>query len=310
MGAGGYCVAMKTVNSLLRGLCGAVIFLGAAVWAQEDPSAFDLKLKTEEGARSSPWFIEPHRPSYVLPVSYIDHPSLGTKSGTGEIPAEATEGSDEKLQHVEVKFQFSFRLSLAQDLFADNGDLYAAYTQVSVWQAYNADNSSPFRDTNYEPELFLAFDTDYDLFGLHGRMVTLGAVHQSNGRGTADLSRSWNRIYANVILERGNFVCNFKPWWRIPEDEEEDNNPDIADYLGYGEFRAAYKWKNQVFATMLRNNLQLDENRGAMELDWSFPMVKQIRGFVQYFNGYGEVLLNYNERVQRIGVGFLLADWL
>jgi phospholipase A1 len=61
---------------------------------------------------------------------------------------------------------------------------------------------------------------------------------------------------------------------------------------------------------MLRNNLQLDENRGAMELDWSFPMVKQIRGFVQYFNGYGEVLLNYNERVQRIGVGFLLADWL
>ena len=260
--------------------------------------------------RSSRWYIEPHRPNYVIPVSYIDNPSLGTKSGTGDVPAEATEGADEELQHVEVKFQISLRLAIVQDLFGDNGDLYGAYTQVSVWQAYNADNSSPFRDTNYEPELFLAFDTDYNLFGLHGRMITLGAVHQSNGRGSADYSRSWNRIYANIVLERGNFVCSLKPWWRIPEDEEEDNNPDIADYLGYGEFRAAYSLKGHTFATLLRNNLDFDDNRGAVELDWSFPLFRQIKGFVQYFNGYGEVLLNYNERVQRVGVGFLLADWI
>jgi phospholipase A1/A2 len=265
-------------------------------------TAFEQRLKQAEVNRSSSWVIEPHRPSYVLPVSYIEKPS---ENLVDKIP------DGKELQEVEIKFQFSFRLSIAQDLMGENGDLFFAYTQVSVWQAYNFDNSAPFRDTNYEPEFFLAFDTDYDLLGLHGRLLSLGAAHQSNGRGSEDLSRSWNRLYANVVMDRGNFVCSIKPWWRIPEDDETDNNPDIEDYLGYGEFRAAYKWKEHVFATLLRNNLKFpDENRSAVELDWSFPLTKQVKGFVQYFYGYGETLLDYNEIDQRVGLGFLLADWL
>jgi phospholipase A1 len=266
-------------------------------------SALEARLDSTNSRRPK-WFIEPHRPNYVLPVSYIPNPSEQIQQA-----AEAA-GNTNQFQDVEVKFQISLRLAVAEDLIADNGDLYFAYTQVSVWQAYNRDASSPFRDTNYEPELFLSFDTDYDILGLKGRLLTVGAVHQSNGRGNEDLSRSWNRIYANIVLERGNFVCALKPWWRIPEPEDEDNNPDIAKYYGYGEFRAAYKFREHVFATMLRNNLRLDGNKGAVELDWSFPLAGQVKGFVQYFYGYGETLLDYNELDQRFGVGFLLADWL
>lgn len=274
-----------------------------AVTTSRPEPALELRLKQQSEKHSS-WLIEPHRPSYLLPVSYIPNPSEQL-----EQEAQAA-GSTNQFQDVEVKFQFSLQLALAKDLIANHGDLYFAYTQVSVWQAFNSDLSSPFRDTNYEPELFLAYDTDYDLFGLRGRLLTLGAVHQSNGRGDEELSRSWNRIYAQIVLERGNLACSVKPWWRIPESEDEDNNPDIAKYLGYGEVRFAYKWREQVFSTMLRNNLRAGENKGAVELNWSFPLAGQLKGMIQYFYGYGETLLDYNELDQRIGLGFLLADWL
>ena len=282
---------------------------GAPLHAQDltlKDSAFEQKIEHLEKAKDSPWLILPYRPSYVIPVSYIQNPSLG--SDVGVDPEQSAKEDD--LQEVEVKFQFSLRLPVVDDLIKGQGELNFAYTQVSVWQAYNGDNSSPFRDTNYEPEMFILFDTDYEFLGLRGRLFSLGAVHQSNGRGSENLSRSWNRLYANVVLERGNFVCSIKPWWRIPEDEEEDNNPNIEDYLGYGELRAAYKWHRHVFAAMLRNNLDVDDNRGAIELDWTFPLTRQLKGFMQFFNGYGETLLTYNESDQRIGVGFLLADWL
>jgi len=294
---------MKSWMGLL--VAGVVVLSSEVAQAQDltlKESALEKRLAATKVEYDSKWLIQPYRPTYIIPVSYIDEPSLGTDP--------EVESSNEDLQNVEVKFQISLRLPVAQDLIYGNGELNFAYTQVSVWQAYNSDQSSPFRDTNYEPEMFMAFDTDYDVLGLHGRLINLGIVHQSNGRGNDVLSRSWNRVYANFILERGNFACSIKPWYRFPEDEEEDNNPEIEDYLGYGDLRLAYNMNGYVLAALLRNNLQIDENRGSAELDWSFPLGKNLKGFVQYFVGYGETLLTYNESNQRIGAGFLLADWL
>jgi phospholipase A1 len=66
---------------------------------------------------------------------------------------------------------------------------------------------------------------------------------------------------------------------------------------------------------MLRNNLR-SENLGAVQLDWSVPLStiheslgKKISLYVQYFNGYGESLLDYNTGINRISAGFMLADW-
>ena len=64
---------------------------------------------------------------------------------------------------------------------------------------------------------------------------------------------------------------------------------------------------------MFRNNLDYHDNKGALELGWSFPIpfieTDEARGYIQYFNGYGESLIDYNAAVERIGIGVILADW-
>ena len=119
-------------------------------------------------------------------------------------------------------------------------------------------------------------------------------------------------------FQQDRWVLAFKPWWRIPEDRKEDpldpdgdDNPDIDDYMGYFELYSAYQWDEHNFGIMLRNNLRSD-NKGAFQFDWTFPLDDEgkLRGYVQYFNGYGESLIDYNRRVNRLGVGFVLTDWL
>ena len=75
----------------------------------------------------------------------------------------------------EVKFQISFMFPVVHNIFKDNGSLYVAYTNRSFWQLFNEDDlSSPFRETNHEPEIWLQFDTDYKVLGLTNRLMTFG----------------------------------------------------------------------------------------------------------------------------------------
>ncbi len=271
----------------------------------DDRSALQERRLQEEIAEEIPFAITPHRINYLLPVAY------GTNFNSDSFAGDPGVADD-----VEVKFQFSFKLPVVKDVFHNNGTLYFAYTNLSFWQAYNKDVSSPFRETNHEPELFLSVDNDWKLFGFTNRSNAIGISHQSNGR-SGLLSRSWNRIYGLFLFDRGNFLLGIKPWYRIPEkdkasptDPDGDDNPDIEKYLGHGELYAFYKWDRQTLGLMLRNNLRRHDNKGAVQLDWTFPLSSRLKGYVQYFNGYGESLIDYNSSVNRIGVGVLLTDWL
>lgn len=270
-----------------------------AVTTEEEVSAVDRRRTEEKVVQKKTFGIAPHRQNYLLAITYDSHPNVETY--------EFADVNEPK--HSEVKFQLSFKILLRQNMFRGHGDLFFAYTQLCFWQLYDKALSSPFRETNYEPEVFVKFDTDFDVLGLKIRRFLIGFNHESNGRGET-LSRSWNRVYACLVVERGNLVISLKPWYRIPEDDEDDDNPNIEKYMGYGELSGAYRLGEHVFSFLLRNNWRGNENKGAVELGWSYPISDNLRAYVQYFNGYGESLVDYNDSANRIGAGVMLFDWI
>jgi phospholipase A1 len=265
----------------------------------EKGSYFSQLWELDEGARRKKYAIKLHRSTYVLPFTYNESPN---------VDAVREADPDKDLKKAEVNFQLSLKVKLWQDILDHKMDLWFGYTQRSFWQFYNFEDSSPFRETNYEPELLLNFRTDYRILGLKGRFINLGFNHQSNGQ-SKPLSRSWNRAVVNFGFERDQFSFLLKGWYRIPESAEDDDNPNIEKYLGYGEIWAYYFLKKHRLGLMLRNNFSFHANRGALQAEWSFPLLKWVNGHVQYFVGYGESLLDYKHRVNRIGIGFILVDW-
>lgn len=269
----------------------------------ENYSALKRRQEIESRTEYEPFVLTPHKTNYILFAAY-------NFSSPNEEPF-ATQFPNEELSidNTEAKFQLSIKFPVIDNLLNTNGDVYIGYTNRSFWQVYNEDASAPFRETNHEPEAWIRFRNDWEFMGFRNLINDIGFVHQSNGRSGA-LSRSWNRIYAQSIFQKDNFFLAFKPWWRIPEDEDEDDNPDIDDYLGNFELGGLYKLEQHSFGLVLRNNLRLDDNRGSAQLDWSFPLNKRLRGYIQWFNGYGESLIDYNANVNSIGVGLQLTDWL
>jgi phospholipase A1/A2 len=173
---------------------------------------------------------------------------------------------------------------------------------------YNGDISRPFRETNYMPEVFVSYRPGIELAGVHWRLLNFGYNHQSNGR-TDTQSRSWDRIYAEFGLERGSLGILVKAWHRIKESADEDDNPDITDYYGYGSVTALYKARGHSLSLMASGNL--GTGKGAAQLSWMSPrLLGPIRGYVQAFSGYGESMIDYNWNQSTIGVGIAINDAL
>ena len=285
----------------LRRQCRQKIDAGAA--ADENAAAPVLSERLKEDRKNvlQPFTLMSHKPNYLL---FAAHNTSGYDPDLYRLQ---TGDPALDLNDTEVQFQISLKTPLAVDVF-DLFDIYAAYTNHSFWQLYDSD-SAPFRETDHEPEIWLQFQPGWTFMGVTNTANAIGFVHQSNGQGGV-LSRSWNRIYAAIALEHGPFALGFKPWYRIPEDN--DDNPDITDYLGHYELRAAYKWNDHVFSAMSRNNLESGFSKGAVELTWSFPLGDYpfLKGYVQFFNGYGESLIDYDHHVNTIGIGLAVTDWL
>ncbi|MBP1472740.1 phospholipase A [Frateuria sp. MAH-13] len=268
-------------------------------------SLLDSRWELSPEAKLGTFNVRGYKPVYLLPVfatsNQNERPQSPNPLNTVTTP--------ERLDNVEAKFQLSLKTKLWQGVFGDAGDLWLGYTQSSRWQVYNDRLSRPFRETNYEPEAMLVFDTHYDVLGWEGRMLGIGINHQSNGRSNP-LSRSWNRVIADIGFERGNWTVMLRPWWRIPESGTDDNNPDINDYMGRGEVQIVHEWNGQEFGMMLRHSFRGgSRSHGAAQFTWSFPLAGNLRGYMELFKGYGESLIDYNHNATYLGLGVSLLDW-
>jgi phospholipase A1/A2 len=266
-------------------------------------SLLDSRWELAKDSKLGTFNFRAYKPVYLLPAFWSSAPNENPTTSSPGVTASA-----QSLDAVETKFQISFKTKAIENLFGDNGDVWMGYTQSSHWQVYNGDNSRPFRETNYEPEVLLAFRNNYSIGGWHGRLLGIGINHQSNGRADP-LSRSWNRIMLNVGLDRDDWALVMRPWWRI-SDGNEDENPGIEDYIGRGDVTLVHRRGGNEFALMARHSLRGgDRSHGALQFDWGFPISRTLRGHLQVFDGYGESLIDYDHRATYVGLGISLLEW-
>jgi phospholipase A1/A2 len=267
--------------------------------------ALEKRLKSEQWDSYKPFTLLPHSNNYLMPITYVDGIKLNISQDGVMAPAD----------NIEAKFQLSIKTPLWTNIYDGKGYLFFAFTQQAYWQAYNDAVSSPFRETNYEPEFILTLPHHANVNEAASRIISLSLSHQSNGRHGIE-SRSWNRLKLSWVTSIGNVFINFEPWYRFNErrktaidDPKGDDNPDIREYMGWFELSAAYKQGEATWRMMIRHNLRA-EQRGAVKLSYSIPFNDHLRFYAEAFNGYGESLIDYNRSVSRFGIGFELNDIL
>ena len=190
-------------------------------------------------------------------------------------------------------------------------DLYIAYTQSSIWDIY--EESSPFRDTNYKPELIYHKQGLKENWGWISRFDMQGGFrHESNGQDGSD-SRSINYIYAKPIfhfgdLEKVHLTVIPRAWFYVGDDSD---NPDIEKFRGYVDLELNIGKPDGV---ELKSYYRMGTaGKGAVQLDLSYPLREFLFRnldfylYGQFFHGYGESLLSYDRKDTTVRAGLGLA---
>lgn len=266
--------------------------------------------------------LSPYETNYILPFGYSTH-KYPRRSSSAYIPPEQQSYYD---QNIETEFQISLTKMLTYNLFGWNEYINFAYTQKVWWQIYS--DSAPFRETNFAPELFMGVPVSGaipEAFGL--KLAKLGFVHESNSQ-DGYRSRSWNRLYLAGLWQWDNLFLSTRAWLKIPEkkkydgyydglvnpstgkiepDNAGDDNPDIQNYLGYGDIKLKYLYGEHEIGSLFRYNFGSGgKNRGAIDAHWSYPFLNSANTFwyVKVFSGYGESLIDYDRSVTKALFGF------
>ena len=253
--------------------------------------------------------------------------TMGFVMSGGVSPPPDTEGVNRPgYRHAETKIQLSVRTKLAKGLLKsgdkdedDQDSVWFGYTQQSYWQLFSPSISRPFRSTDHEPELIYVYPHQIALpGGWNYRLSGLGLVHQSNGQSNP-LSRSWNRVYLMGAAEKilgpdSSLQLQARVWDRLRESSGSDDNPGIENYVGRAELTGTWQINHaNTLGITLRHSLR-SQARGSTRIDWlmapsASPTYTGLRYHVQFFSGYGDSLIDYNQRRNVLSVGLSLVDW-
>ena len=201
----------------------------------------------------------------------------------------------------DVKFQISFMFRLTEATLPWNSFLFVMYTQKTFWNVFQ--ESLPMRDINFNPGIgwtkpFFAKDRYV------GKMTIL-LEHESNGR-DGDASRSWNKVSlcASTMVDEWLMV-HAKYWIPIIDG---GNNKDILKYSGIFQGGFVVNTPNKEWSWGLtwvkRKGWNLNFNT-VWEMSWRVYDKMNLNLYLQYYNGYGENLLDYNQFHSRLRVGIV-----
>ena len=209
-------------------------------------------------------------------------------------------------ENTNVKFQISVRQKLTKSTLPGGTYLYLCYTQKVFWNIL--EKSLPMTDLNFNPGIGLAKPVFKN--GKYIGKFILQLEHESNGRDSIE-SRSWNRLsLGGDVLITNNFLVHAKVW--IPYVDGE-HNKDLLKYVGIMQAGVELtsndrRWKGSLLLTK-RKTWRLDFNTVA-EISWQFSRNADWNLFVQYYNGYGEGLLDYNKFSSHLRAGVVIRPKL
>lgn len=240
--------------------------------------------------------LQPHKVNYILPIGYREYPY------ESYIPTI-------NYKNHEAELQVSLKLALLKNIFGLHEKYYVSYTQQAFWQLYI--DSSPFRESLYNPEVFIDFpiSDSHSIFGF--RSLVVGYAHESNGQPDtsgiefstsqtlANFSRSINYLYVKLRMQHKALITDLTFMEPIADLSD---NPDIMDYRGHVGVKFTYFHNKNMFTLMARGNV--NTLNGAVEGTYSYPLIKDINLYVKIFSGYGESLIDYNHQFTKYAIGF------
>lgn len=260
----------------------------------KDQTILEQEKQAQNKAEDYPNLINLYKPTYILPFYQTNYPYQSIYFNVSP--------NSQLIKEDEFKAHFSFVIPIVRHLYEGKPiALNFAYSQLMYWQLYT--KSPYFRETNYEPELFI--ENHFSRY----MAAQLGLNHQSNGRG-GELERSWNRAYLQFKFTGLDWLIQIRSWALLAENESSNlHNPNISYYLGHENILLSYNW-NKLKTSIEVQNIESGFKRGYIQASVSYPILKSISLYTQFFNGYGQSLIEYNHKNTGFGLGISFNDWI
>ena len=224
-------------------------------------------------------------------------------------------GVDPGLEESKFQFSFKYRLFNSKGYLAEKAPwvsgFHLGYTQRAIWNLKN--DSKPFEDTSYMPEVFYLLpkiDLNVDRISAFG--IQAGFQHESNGKDGID-SRSTNYLYIEPVMGvhlAGPYYMKIAPKIYTYVANEDENNGDLEDFRGYFDLEVGIL-DPEGFA--LNSHLWWAKEGATIQLDLTYSMArllgKSLNFYLQaqYFSGYAETLISFNERNDAFRLGFSIV---
>jgi len=240
---------------------------------------------------NSSFNVSAHNANFFLPFSYRSEDSYYDLKDHNH---------DDPPKQLESEFQVSIKYDVGSNLFNLDEIYTVAYTQKSFWQTYT--NSAYFRETNYNPELFITMPLRVNKFTSGIRGARIGFAHESNGQGGI-YERSWNYYYTDLYFQLGFIFMDLKLWQPFGSL---NYNPDLMDYLGYGHLRFVVPYKKHIFEVKFKSAFN---GHNSYDAHYTYPLfgTDDVFIFIKAFQGYGESLIDYQTNVSKLGIGFSIS---